>query len=58
MKDLPAPPFIVGFTGFHRREQAARGAGCDAFVLKPNLDALLALVAAEMASRAKAAGAA
>jgi two-component system KDP operon response regulator KdpE len=56
MKHLPAPPFIVGFSGFHRREQAARSAGCDAFVLKPNLEELLALVAAEMASRAKAAG--
>jgi len=47
---------IVGFSGFHRREQVARSAAYDAFVLKPNFEELLALVTAEMASRAKAAG--
>jgi CheY-like chemotaxis protein len=46
IKRLPTPPFIVGFSGFHRREQAARSAGCDAFVLKPTLDGLLELLAA------------
>src|SRR5258706_10033052 len=45
MKRLPVPPFIVAFSGFHRREQAARSAGCDAFLLKPNLDGLLELIA-------------
>src|SRR5437899_3231764 len=40
LKRFPRPPFIVGFSGYHRRAEAARIAGCDAFVLKPNLDAL------------------
>src|SRR5437868_2484270 len=56
MKRLPAPPFIVGFSGFHRRERAARFSGCDAFVLKPNLEALLALVEEQAAMRARASG--
>lgn len=35
--------FIVAYSGFHTREQEARDAGCDAFLLKPEVDALLAL---------------
>jgi two-component system, chemotaxis family, CheB/CheR fusion protein len=58
MKRLPTPPFIVGFSGYHKREHAARSAGCDAFVLKPNLDGLLALIAAPVVGHAKADGAA
>ena len=53
MKQFPAPPFIVGFSGYHRRERAARRAGCDAFVLKPNLDALLSLLQDRTALRAQ-----
>jgi CheY-like chemotaxis protein len=58
MKRLPAPPFVVAFSGFHRRERAARFSGCDAFVLKPNLQDLLALVEEQAELRAKAEGAA
>jgi len=54
MKRLPLPPFIVGFSGFHTRAKAARQSGCDAFVLKPNLVGLLALVRAEVALLAHA----
>ena len=53
MKRLPSPPFIVGFSGFHARESGARSAGCDAFVLKPDLEGLLALVGAEIELRAR-----
>jgi CheY-like chemotaxis protein len=52
IKRLPAPPFIVGFSGFHTREQSARRAGCDAFVLKPDLDGLLELVGADLLPQA------
>lgn len=51
IKEMQSPPFIVGYSGFHRREPDARAAGCDAFVLKPNLDGLLTLVAVEMQRR-------
>jgi CheY-like chemotaxis protein len=56
IKRLPVPPFIVGFSGFHTREQSARQAGCDAFVLKPDLDGLLELVAADLLQLAEAEG--
>ena len=55
LKRLPIPPFIVGFSGFHRREEAARSAGCDAFVLKPNLNDLLELVTTVVPLHRKAA---
>jgi two-component system KDP operon response regulator KdpE len=38
--------YIVAYSGFHKREAKARAAGCNAFVLKPKLDALLAIVQA------------
>jgi len=56
IKRLPAPPFIVGFSGFHTREESARQAGCDAFVLKPDLDGLLELVGKDLPQHAKAEG--
>jgi CheY-like chemotaxis protein len=57
IKRLPVPPFIVGFSGFHTREQSARRAGCDAFVLKPDLDGLLELLGEELLPTAEAEGA-
>ena len=35
--------FIVAYSGHHKREGAALAAGCDTFILKPQLDALLAI---------------
>jgi CheY-like chemotaxis protein len=37
-------PFIIAYTGYERLEQAALAAGCDAFLVKPNLDRLAALL--------------
>jgi len=36
-----SPSYIVAYSGYHRREADARAAGCDAFVLKPNVVMLL-----------------
>jgi CheY-like chemotaxis protein len=47
-------PTIIVFTGYHRLEHAARDAGCDAFVPKPNIPLLLRALdgaAAERRSR-------
>ena len=38
---LPRPPAVVVFSGHHRLRAEAEAAGCAAFVLKPDLDALL-----------------
>ena len=46
MKGGSSQPFVIAYTGFHRREAEARAAGCDAFILKPSLDLLLAVVEA------------
>jgi CheY-like chemotaxis protein len=35
--------YIVAYSGFHKREESALAAGCNAFVLKPELEPLLAL---------------
>ena len=43
---LPEPPAVVVFTGHHRLKADAEGAGCDVFILKPDLDELLARLAA------------
>lgn len=43
---IPSSPFVVAYTGFQRREADARRAGCDAFVLKPSVDLLLAIAEA------------
>jgi two-component system KDP operon response regulator KdpE len=58
MKTMASPPFIVAFSGFHRRENRARAAGCDAFVLKPNVAQLITVVEARIEWHAKAEGAA
>jgi len=49
---LPDGPAVVVFTGHHRLRAAAEAAGCDAFILKPNLDELLARVSTAIAARA------
>jgi two-component system, OmpR family, KDP operon response regulator KdpE len=41
-----APPFVVAYTGFPNRERRARAAGCDAFILKPSLDLIIAVIEA------------
>jgi CheY-like chemotaxis protein len=45
LKALPAPPFVLAYTGWRNGEAAARASGCDAFVLKPHVDELLSVVA-------------
>ena len=37
-------PVIVAYTGYHQREDEARRAGCDAFVLKPAVEELESLI--------------
>src|SRR5262245_3445648 len=44
-------PAVIVFTGFHGLKGDAEAAGCDAFVLKPELDELLAGLATLIASR-------
>ena len=44
LKAGAAPPFIVAYTGYERLEAAAVAAGCDAFLVKPSLDKLAALL--------------
>ena len=39
-------PYVIAFTGFERREEAARAAGCDAYVIKPSMERLAELLAA------------
>jgi two-component system CheB/CheR fusion protein len=39
-----AAPIIIAYSGYHRREEEALGAGCDAFVLKPAIDELQSLL--------------
>ena len=48
---LPDPPAVVVFTGHHRLRADAEAAGCEAFVLKPNLDELLARLSAIVEAR-------
>ena len=48
---LPDAPAIVVFTGHHRLKAEAEAAGCDAFVLKPALEELLACVSTVIAAR-------
>jgi CheY-like chemotaxis protein len=56
MKRGPSAPFVVAYTGYQRREAQARAAGCDAFVLKPSLDLLIAMVEALDPRTAREAG--
>ena len=46
IRDEPtrAVPVIIAYSDYHRREAGALHAGCDAFVLKPAVDELEALV--------------
>jgi len=44
-------PAVVVFTGHHRLKADAEAAGCDAFVLKPDLDELLARLETIMEAR-------
>ena len=46
MKSDGRRPFIVAYSGYHLRRPAALAAGCDAFLLKPSLAPLIALVGA------------
>jgi len=43
---LPKSPALIVFTGHYRYKRAAEAAGCAAFVLKPDVDELLARVRA------------
>ena len=56
MKTASPSPFVIAYSGFHRREAPARAGGCDAFVLKPSLDLLLSMIEAfdQAADRARA----
>ena len=45
MKTAPSPPFIIAYTGYPRLEADARRAGCDAFIVKPSLGRVQALLA-------------
>ena len=44
-------PTIIAFTGYERLRGAAHEAGCDHFVLKPEIDALLTALAAATEGR-------
>jgi two-component system, OmpR family, KDP operon response regulator KdpE len=43
MKHGGIDPFIVAYTGHHDRRSAAFAGGCDAYVVKPDLDRIIAL---------------
>ena len=45
-RTLPNKPAVIVFTGHYRYKRAAEAAGCDAFVLKPDVEKLLAEVSA------------
>ena len=44
-------PAVIVFTGYHRLRPDAEAAGCDAFVLKPELEELLAQLSRIMEAR-------
>src|SRR5215831_6982017 len=46
LKAIRSSPVVVAYTGFHLRERETRAAGCDAFVLKPAVERLLAVLEA------------
>lgn len=48
--DVPA---IIAYSGYHHREHEALRAGCDAFVLKPNVEELESLVGLSRADMRK-----
>ena len=43
--------FIIAYSGFHRLERLALEAGCDAFILKPKIEGLQALLETGLALR-------
>jgi two-component system, OmpR family, KDP operon response regulator KdpE len=45
-RTLPNSPAVIVFTGHYRHKRAAEAAGCDAFILKPDVDELRARVSA------------
>ena len=53
LKASPSPPYIIAYTGYERLEQAALAAGCDAFLVKPSLDRLAALLVVVETRRTK-----
>jgi two-component system KDP operon response regulator KdpE len=46
IKSMRSTPFVIAYTGFHTREREARAAGCDAFVLKPSVELIIAILEA------------
>ena len=48
-QSLSHPPAVLVFTGYHRMQDQTDVAGCDAFVLKPELERLLAKLRALVA---------
>ena len=48
LKDRPA---VIVFTGYHRQKTAAEAAGSDAFILKPDIEQLLAQLRTLIAAR-------
>lgn len=46
MKAAPDATLVVAHPGMPRRDANTRAAGCDAFVLKPSLDAIMAIIEA------------
>ena len=54
LKARPSAPFVIAYSGYHRLEEKARAAGCDAFVLKPQIEELKRVVAESSAARKRA----
>ncbi len=46
IKSTRSTPFVIAYTGFPAREGEARAAGCDAFILKPSVDLMIAVLEA------------
>jgi two-component system KDP operon response regulator KdpE len=46
IKSPPGSPFVIAYTGFYARESEARAAGCDAVVLKPSVELIVAMLEA------------
>jgi CheY-like chemotaxis protein len=52
IKAAPRPPHVIAYSGYERLEGSALQAGCDAFILKPGLETLAALMASLRNARA------
>jgi CheY-like chemotaxis protein len=52
IKAAPRPPHVIAYTGYERLEEKALVSGCDAFILKPGLETLAALMASIRNARA------